>query len=59
MFKILQELGLDVSQLSVGYRRSQEVWSKATGDRLGGVFDKIFDKSKRSIVPRPPKVEEQ
>ena len=59
VFKILQELGLDVSQLSAGYRRSQEVWSKATGDRLGGVFDKIFDKSKRSIVPRPPKVEEQ
>ena len=51
----LRSLGFDVSLLYEGYRRSQHIWSRATGNHFGGAFDRIFGDAKRTIMPVPPK----
>ena len=54
VFQILQSLDLDVSEWCEGYRRSQQIWLKATDEHFGGVFDMLFKDSKGAIVPMPP-----
>jgi len=46
---------LDVARLGAGYKRSQQVWSEATGDYFGENIEKAFNGSHRSIVAVPPK----
>ena len=50
----LRRSGLDVEKLSDGYKQFRQMQSVVTGDRFGDNFEKVFNMSKKIVIPIPP-----
>jgi len=55
VYQMLQQEGVDMEKLSSGYKQFRQYQATMTGDQFGETFARIFDVSNKSILPMPPR----